>query len=209
MNTPAPTPHPARRQFLLLLAIFLIPIATAYLLFFVFPKYVPKSTTNYGQLVRPARPLPALKLIDADGRPIDAAKLFKGKWSAIFVGAANCAETCSQQLFLMRQVRIALDKDQTRYQRIYIAPDTAALAAAHTLLASDHKDLLMVADAGDPGGRASDFFVPAAPDGWYLTDPLGNWLMVYPPHPDHDGQLKDFSGILKDLKHLLMLSQVD
>jgi hypothetical protein len=191
-----------RRQFLILLAIFILPLIAAYLVFFVFPGLRPTHTTNYGQLVQPARPLPALALRDADGQPAPAG-LFKGKWTMVYVAPADCGDGCQKAVYLSRQVRTALDRNARRLQRVYIAPDTAALAAARSRFAVEHPDLLLLADSG---GGAAGFFQPAVPDALYMVDPLGNWFMLYPPRADQDA---DFKGILKDLKKLLNQSQVD
>ncbi len=196
----------SRRQFLLLLAIFAMPVLAAYVVYFLLPGLRPSGTTNYGQLVQPAaRPLPALNLADADGKPAPA-DLFKGKWSMVYLAPADCAEACRQRVYHSRQIRTALDRDARRLQRVYIAPDAAALAAAKTLFSTEHPDLVLLADNGAPGSRAADFFQPAPADSLLMVDPLGNWFMVYAPKPD---QVADFKGILKDLKKLLKQSQVD
>lgn len=195
-------PNPNRRQFLILLAIFVLPLIAAYLVFFVFPGLRPTHTTNYGQLVQPARPLPALDLRDADGKAAEAS-LFKGKWSMVYIAPADCGDSCRKAVYLSRQVRTALDRDARRLQRVYIAPDAAALSAARSRFAVEHPDLILLADNG---AAAAGFFQPAVPDALCLVDPLGNWFMLYPPRADQDA---DFKGILKDLKKLLNQSQVD
>ncbi len=206
VNTEPQAPPRNRKQFLLLLAIFLMPVLAAYAVYFLFPGLRPTGTTNYGQLLPQARPLPALELRDAEGKPADAG-LFKGKWSLVQVGTADCADTCRGQAHLSRQVRTALALNARRLQRIYIAPDAEALAAAKALLPpAEHPDLLLLADAGAAGNRAAGFFLPGQPDALYLVDPLGNWFMFYPPKAD---QAADFKGIGKDLKKLLNQSQVD
>jgi len=207
VNTTPAEPPPQRKQFLLLLAIFTLPVLAAYAVYFLFPGLRPTGTTNYGQLVAPmARPLPALDLRDADGKPA-AAGLFKGKWSMVYVGAAGCAQACQTEIYLSRQVRTSLALNARRVQRLYIAPDAQSLAAAKALFPpAEHPDLLLLADAGAAGSRAADFFQPGQPDALYMVDPLGNWFMVYPPKADQNA---DFKGIGKDLKKLLNQSQVD
>jgi hypothetical protein len=206
MTSPDPELKSSRRQFLLLLAIFAMPVLAAYTVYFLFPGLRPTGTTNYGELVRPAaRPLPAFSLVDADGKPADAG-LFKGKWSMVYLAPADCAASCRQRVYHSRQIRTAMDRDARRVQRVYIAPDSTALAAARTLFATEHPDLVLLADAGAPGSRAAEFFQGAPADALLMVDPLGNWFMVYPPKPD---AVADFKGILKDLKKLLKQSQVD
>jgi len=205
VNTAPAKPSDSRRSFLVLLAIFVVPLAAAYALYFLFPALRPTHTTNYGQLVAPARPLPALQLQDGAGKPADAG-LFKGKWSMVYLAPADCAEDCRKQVFLSRQVRTALDRNARRLQRIYVAPDTAGVEAARAQFGAEHPDLLLLADAGAPGARAADFFQPVPAGALLLVDPLGNWFMLYPPQAD---QVADFKGILKDLKKLMSQSQVD
>lgn len=205
MNATDPAVKGSRRQFLLLLAIFAMPVLAAYAVYFLFPSLRPSGTTNYGQLVQPARPLPELRLVDAAGQPA-ATGLFKGKWSMVYLAPADCAEACRQRVYHSRQIRTALDRDARRLQRVYIVPDAASLAAAKALFSVEHPDLVFFADSGVPGGRAADFFQPAPADALLMVDPLGNWFMVYPPKSD---AVADFKGILKDLKKLLKQSQVD
>jgi hypothetical protein len=206
MTAADPDLKSSRRQFLLLLAIFAMPVLAAYAVYFLFPGLRPTGTTNYGELVQPAaRPLPALHLVDADGKPADAG-LFRNKWSMVYLAPADCAEACRQRVHHSRQIRTGLDRDARRVQRVYIAPDAVALAAARTLFATEHPDLVLLADAGAPGSRAADFFQGAPADALLMVDPLGNWFMVYPPKAD---PVADFKGILKDLKKLLKQSQVD
>jgi hypothetical protein len=206
MTSPDPELKGSRRQFLLLLAIFAMPVLAAYFVYFLVPGLRPTGTTNYGELVRPqARPLPGFSLVDTDGKPA-AAGLFKGKWSMLYLAPADCAEACRQRVYHSRQIRTALDQDARRLQRVYLAPDAAALAAAKAAFATEHPDLLLLADTGAPGSRAADFFKDAPADALLMVDPLGNWFMVYPPKPD---QVADFKGVLKDLKKLLRQSQVD
>ncbi len=205
MNTTTAPPGPRRTQFLLLLAIFLMPLLMALVVYFLIPGLRPTATTNYGQLLPQARPLPALQLHDAAGQPTEAG-LFKGKWSLVYLGGGDCTASCQTQVHLSRQVRTALALNARRLQRVYIAPDAAALAAAKALLSPEHPDLVLLAEAGTPGSRAADFFQPGVPDALYLVDPLGNWFMLYPPRADPSA---DFKGIGKDLKKLLNQSQVD
>ena len=195
----------SRRLILILLGIFLAPILAAYSVFFLFPALRPTGTTNYGTLVNPARPLPALSLQDAGGQaPID--NPLKGRWSLVYVGGPTCDEACLKEIFLGRQVRTSLARDEARLRRVYIAPGAAALAAVKTVFADGQPDLRAYADAGSSGARAADFFQNQPANSLFLLDPLGNWLMVYPPQADQD---KDFKGVLKDLKKLLNQSQID
>jgi hypothetical protein len=198
-----------RSKMLLLAALFIAPPLAATLLYFALPEWIPSRTTNYGQLVSPSRVLPPLALVDATGAK---APPLGGKWSLVYLGAARCDEACGARLYLTRQLRKALDKDSLRVQRVYIAPDRAALAAAGEALALEHHDLLLYADEGASGSRAADFFHPAGPQSpdpqaVYLVDPVGNWMMVYSDARVDGGKLQP-QGMFKDLKRLLRTSHI-
>jgi cytochrome oxidase Cu insertion factor (SCO1/SenC/PrrC family) len=189
-----------KAKFLLLAALFAAPLAGAALLYFVFPELIPGGRLNYGTLIEPARPLPALQLRDVAGVALPDSAL-KGKWSLVYLGGADCRDACQQRLLLTRQVRLALNKGRMRVQRVYLAPDGAAAAAAQAALAAEHPDLVFIADIAASGARAADFFTPADSNDLFLLDPLANWLMVY------TGEVQA-KGLHKDLKKLLRFSQI-
>ena len=188
-----------RRQFLLLAALFAAPIIAAAALYLM-PQLQPQGRTHYGELLAPARPLPDLSLLDVAGQPL-APETLRGRWTLFYLGSGPCARSCEDKLFQVRQVRTLLNEKRLRVQRIYLAEDAAALAQARAQLEKAHPDLRYVSDAGAAGARARDFFQPREADAIYLTDPLGNWLMVYPA-------ASEYKGMLKDLKRLLRLSQI-
>lgn len=193
-----------RGKLLVLLALFAAPLVAALLLYFVAPQWIPSTTTNYGTLVAPSRVAPAWNWVDGSGRNVTA---LGDKWSLVFLGAASCDAACEERLMFVRQVRKALDKESRRVQRVYIAPDRAAQAAAATQLAEQHHDLLIYADEGAAGARAVDFFKPSDPLAIYLVDPVGNFMMVYSDSQVKGGHL-EHKGVYKDLKKLLRTSHI-
>lgn len=186
----------ARAKLLLLAALFFAPFVAAVAIFFYFPELIPDKRGNYGRLVSPARAVPMLDLVDSAG--VAAPMALQGKWTLVHLGGDRCGESCQAQVALTRQVRLALNQNRARVQRVYLAPSRAALDAARAALGPEHPDLVFVAEAG---GRAQAFFEPAEPDAIHLLDPLGNWLMSYPAGAEH-------KGLHRDLKKLLRFSQV-
>ncbi len=187
-----------RQQFLLLAALFFAPLIAAVLLYFVLPDMQPDGRTNYGELINPARPLPEAPLLGIDGAPADP-DVLRGRWSFIVVGGAECDDACAEKLYQIRQIRTLLNEKRQRVQRVYLAPEVAALTAAQQRLAEQHPDLRYLADT--PQGDYRRFFAATDTRVVYLVDPLGNWLMRYPGDADS-------KGILKDIKKLLRLSQI-
>ncbi len=193
--------QPGRGQFMLLTALFFVPLLAAYMLYFVWPELRPSGTTNYGDLLPKVQAVPALSFTDADGKA-QSEEMLKHHWSVVYMAGASCDDACLARVIMIRQVRLLLADDRPRLKRIYITPDVAALQAAKTRFGSEQPDLVYLADTGAAGSRAADFLKPTDPNALYLIDPLGNWLMVYP------GAKGDYKLILKDIKRLLKLSMI-
>lgn len=184
-------------MFLLLALLFGAPLVAAWLVYFKFPEWRPEGTTNYGQLINPAQPIPQWQFTDAQGKVADSSAL-KGKWSLLYLAGAECVQSCQEKIFQIRQIRTLLNQERERVQRVYIAFDAGILAGAQKVLGENHPDLVYLVG---PGNSLREFFQPPDPDAIYLLDPLGNWLMVYPA-------ASDYKGMLKDLKKLLKLSHI-
>lgn len=197
-NRPA---TPGRGQFLLLTALFFVPLFLAYLMYFVMPGLRPAGTTNYGVLLPKVVAVPAMTFTDADGKS-QSEEAFKHHWSVVYMAGSSCDDACLARVIMIRQVRLLLADERPRLKRIYITPDVAALQAAKTRFGAEQPDLVYLADTGAAGHRAADVFKPTDPNSLYLIDPLGNWLMVYP------SEKGDYKLILKDIKRLLKLSMI-
>lgn len=192
-----------RRQLLLLAALFFVPLAVAFWLYYGPTDWRPSGDASKGDLIDPARPLAALALATADGKQTDA-QFLRGKWSMVYVGDGLCDERCRKALYLTRQSRIALNKDMDRIQRVFLV---TGRCCDRGFLAQEHPDLIVArVDDGASAALLEPFptygGVPLADAGRvYLVDPLGNLLMSYAPTaPD--------KALLTDLKKLLRLSHI-
>jgi cytochrome oxidase Cu insertion factor (SCO1/SenC/PrrC family) len=194
-----------RRVLIGLALLFFAPLGLAFYMYYGHGTWHPGGRVNAGDLVEPARPLPALSLPLQDSGTT-APNFLKGKWTLLYVGSGACADNCRARLYDTRQVRLALDRDMNRVQRVFIADADCCDAG---FLHAQHPDLITIrAGAADapllallPGLDAA-----AAPNGSsaprvYLIDPLGNLMMSYAA----DAKPK---GMLEDLKRLLRLSSI-
>src|SRR5574340_286141 len=120
----------SRSKVLLLIGVFLVPVVAAYLAYF---GWRPAGHTNSGDLLK-VTPLRQTVGVAQNGAPFDLAAL-RGKWLMVHVGPARCDAACAQQLYLMRQTRIAQGKEQSRIERLWVLTDAAAVAPA---LLQDH-----------------------------------------------------------------------
>ena len=202
-----------RRMLIGLALLFFAPLGLAFYLYYGHGTWHPGGHVNAGELIEPARPLPALALPLFGSGDTDR-NFLKGKWTFLYVGLGPCAEACRTRLYDTRQVRLALDRDMNRVQRVFIAdadccdarllheqhPDLIAIragAAAAPLLALLPRRGRVAAE----GARAADSPNAAEAPRVYLIDPLGNLMMFYAA----DVKPK---GMLEDMKRLLRLSSV-
>ena len=71
----------ARKEFWMLLAMFILPIAFGTLFFYANPNYFSESTVNYGELVRP------VIAIDESDIEIDGSASLQGIWTMAYVSS--------------------------------------------------------------------------------------------------------------------------
>ncbi len=179
----------------------------------------PGGRVNAGELIEPPLPLPSLALTRFGDGTTDP-NFLRGKWTFLYVASGGCADACRTRLYDTRQVRIALDRDMNRVQRVFIADpeccDAQFLHDQHPDLITLRADaaaapLLTLLSRSDASSSAGTVATPAQsnpPRGdltraglprVYLIDPLGNLMMSYP------AQAKS-KGMLEDMKRLLRLS---
>lgn len=204
-----------RRVLIGLALLFFAPLGLAFYLYYGHGTWHPGGRVNAGELVNPARPLPALALPlwnsdDAVAAGYTDPNFLKGRWTFLYVGSGRCAAACQSRLYDTRQVRIALDRDMKRVQRVFIAdagccdpqylheqhPDLVAVRAS-----AEAAPLLALLAAHDGPGRDGPGSRPFAESRVYLVDPLGNLMMFYAP-------AVKAKGMLEDVKRLLRLSSI-
>jgi hypothetical protein len=181
------------RTLYLLLALCVAPVLASYLAYYVIP---PAARTNYGDLVLPQRPAPALALARLDGSRVEMAAL-RGQWLMLHVDEAACGAACRRKLWNMRQVRLTQGKDRDRIERVWLITDAAPL---ETILLREYEGTLFLranrAELGaflalpaDPGARLMDHI--------WLVDPLGNLMLRWPKNQDPNRVKKDLTKLLR------------
>jgi hypothetical protein len=191
-----------RRLLIVLALMFFAPLGLAFYLYYGHGSWHPGGHVNAGDLIQPARPLPSLSL-PLWGSGTTDPNFLKRKWTFLYVAAGPCAEACRTRLYDTRQVRLALDRDMDRVQRVFVAdPDCCDAGWLH----EQHPDLITIRAGAAitpllallPGRDGATF---AAAPRVYLIDPLGNLMMSYAA----DAKAK---GMLEDMKRLLRLSSI-
>jgi len=181
------------RMLYLLLAVCVAPVIASYTAYYLLP---PSGRTNYGVLIEPQRPLPALTLRRLDGSAVQAASL-RGSWLMVQVDSGACDAACAKKLWQMRQVRLTTGKDADRVQRVWLIVDEAPLA---TSLMREYDGTLSLRARADE--VAAFLPLPAEPgarlaDPIWLIDPLGNLMLRWPKDADPSRMKKDLIKLLK------------
>lgn len=167
--------------------IFLAPICLAWILYH--HHYLGNSTTNVGQLLAGN---PQLSQIHFTQQPAPA---LHGSWRLIYIPPSDSCETdCQKTLYKLRQVRIATGKNRNRVQRWALFTHIPSFPNNWKKL---HPDLLSL----QIDQASQQRLTTLSHGGILLADPLGNLVMTYPTSVS-------FKGLLKDLQHLLKVSQI-
>ena len=192
----------SRSQLVLIWVLFLLPPISAWVAWKYFGEQGVGATTNAGTLVSPARPLQLAGLREADGTALTEEEL-RGRWTYVLFAPGDCDERCQKQLYLTRQVRIAMSKDIPRVQRLLVLARQPTPELAQ-LLAEEQPDLRWVVRGEQADILLQQFhgegFDPRG-EQYFLVDPLINLMMFY----DLEVPTK---GMMKDLQKLLKISQI-
>jgi cytochrome oxidase Cu insertion factor (SCO1/SenC/PrrC family) len=175
---PADPPARARLKLLLIAAACALPFVAAWVVYLF--DLAPGSPSNYGELLQPRQ---------SHGAAFEA---LRGKWVLVSFDAAACDAYCERKLYLMRQLRRAQGKNQSRIERLWVITDGAAPPPALRAALEDTRI------GGPQDALAPTFPAPGnVRDHIYLVDPIGNVMMRFPRDPDPSKMLKDLSRLLK------------
>lgn len=186
-----------QRKFLLVAAMFLLPVAVVFALYYG-GIWSPSGSSAKGELIHPARPLDFAGLRRADG---DAAgvELFQDMWTLLYIGDGTCDEACRTALTYGRQTRLAVGRDMDRVQRVFLS---TGHCCDQQYLGAEQPGLITL-DGSSPDAQA---FLAQFPGerrtSLYIVDPLGNLMMR------HDATQVINKDLLTDLKKLLKLSHI-
>ncbi|MCY1535782.1 hypothetical protein D9M68_712020 [compost metagenome] len=167
------------------------PVVASYLTYYVIR---PEGRRNYGELIDPQRPLPAITVVNARGQTVPMQAL-KDQWLLISAADSACNEACQEHLLLQRQLRETLGREKERLDWVWLRTGGADLGdplrqatAAAQVLQVDAKQLAEWLQPA-PGQRLEDHL--------YLVDPLGNWMMRFPAPLDPKRAKSDLDRLLR------------
>jgi len=176
----------ARKEFWLLLAMFILPIAFGTLFFYANPNYFSESTVNYGELVRPV-----IATDEGDIEIDGGASSLQGIWTMVYV-SSSCDNACEKAVADMKTIRTLMNDDMRRIQRMIIIEDNSTPT-------SDDKALIK---ARITSTKLTQSLKKYTENAIYLIDPIGNIMLYYEP------QNIDIRLVIKDLKRLFKYSRI-
>lgn len=189
----SPDTRSGRWKMIVVLLVCASPVVASYFTYYVVR---PEGRRNFGELIDPQRPLPALATQSLDGKAGELTAL-KNQWLLLSVAGGGCDARCEQNLYFQRQLREALGREKERLDRVWLVNDDApvrpallpALASA-TVLRVQPAELARWLEPA-PGKRLQDHL--------FLVDPLGNLMMRFPADMDAEAGAK----AKRDLDRLL------
>ena len=176
---------------LLIASVFFGPLAVATWMYYG-GYFQPEGRTNHGSLLEPiinvAEEVPG-SIVASSG---------DGYWVLIYTDDSECAESCKDALYTIRQSQKMLGKEMDRLLRVFLhgewSPDTVFLADEHAGLIALRDDSVSTLLNNKKPAKLSA-------GGYFLMDPLGNLVMYFEPDMDP-------SDMVDDIKRLLKLSRI-
>ena len=101
----------AKKEFWMLLAMFILPIAFGTLFFYANPNYFSESTVNYGELVRP------VIVTDENDIEIYGSASLQGIWTMVYV-SSRCDDACEKAVTDMKTIRTLMNDDTVSYTHL-------------------------------------------------------------------------------------------
>ena len=164
------------------------------------------EATNYGTLISPVRQYQDMAFTKRDGSDFKLSSM-QGKWVMISIGSSSCQQSCQENLYKIRQIRKAAPEGYMRITRVFFLTDQNDIGVFDELLQSYQGMEVIIPPVGSSDNDYQHFLGnfslagEKVEDGIYIIDPLGNYMMAYPPGADA-------KGILKDMERLLKISQI-
>ena len=194
-----------RMTLILMVLVFVVPVGMAIVLHSLGDGYKTATTTNWGNLVTPVRPITNFSTTTIDNKKYDR-DMMNGVWTMFYIDSADCNESCFNNLYTIRQTRLGMGGEKERVQRVMLLVDdgteqqldkiTKEHPGMHILRLEKAVLNEMLKNFEFEGLAAAD-----KAQRIYFIDPLGNLMMHYE---------SDISprGVVKDLERLLKYSRI-
>ena len=186
-----------QKKFLMMLAVFLLPVILGSLLFFNLEKVgFEKGSTNYGTLVHPAIPAEIADLKQGVNTAVKEQTIAKS-WTMAYLETEKCDQVCLDKLTLIKKVRLLTNEKMRRVRTLFVTNNKIESGIDK----SQYKDMVF-SNVLDEKSTFIKQFPYQETKPIYLIDPYGNIMMYYPQ------QDLNAKKIIKDINRLLKYSQL-
>lgn len=185
-----------RTMMLLVLLLCAAPVIASYFTYYVLR---PSGGKNFGDLIDPPKPMPAVHAKQLDGQLVPLQNL-RGQWLLLTVASGACDKACESNLYFERQLRETQGKEKDRIDRVWLIADDAPVAS--TLQPALKDAHVLRVDAATLQAWLQPAQGHALADHLYVVDPMGNWMMRFPADMD----VHVASKARRDLDRLLRAS---
>ena len=202
LPSPGADPDAGRRtmrgrwKMLLVMALCAAPVVASYFTYYVVR---PQGQRSFGELIADQPGLPDVATTALDGS-VTRLPALAGQWLLVGVSGGACGPACENHLYLQRQLRESLGKERDRLDWVWLVDDSAPVPAALQPALAQATVLRL------PAAQIAAWLKPAPGrslgDHLYLVDPLGHWMMRFPPNMDK----ADAARAKRDLDRLLRAS---
>ena len=170
-----------------MLAVLLVCAAPVVASYFTYYVVRPSTIRSFGELINPQRPTPPLTAVTLDGQTAQLQAL-KGQWLLVSVAGGACDVMCQNHLYLQRQLRETLGKEKDRLDWVWLGTENRPLPEALKPAIKGATVLRLPADKLATWLEASKGH--QLPEQLYLVDPMGNWMMRFPPGFNAESAMK-------------------
>jgi len=175
---------------------FFIPILTAWYLVFYTDFMTNTQGVQHGELIEP---LVTIGEIEAAEIKTMNKVLISDKWTLVFIEKEQCGDLCSERLYQLRQIRLALGEDRDKVDRLVIFNNINNI--------DEFKDSYSGQKFIDKtfknySGLIEKFkiFDLDKPNSIYLIDPYGFLMMKYSQDFEPKGIIKDIERLIRNSK---------
>ncbi|MFK8067184.1 MAG: hypothetical protein AB8D52_02970 [Gammaproteobacteria bacterium] len=189
----------SRLTLILLFVIFLTPFIGSQILYKYTDLGRDGGAASKGDLILPPITLENVTLLDPY-KPEEEIKLHK-RWSLLTFTTRDCDEKCINNVYRMRQIRLAIGKHYDRVKRVLVVKEITDVVKMKESLKDYQGQLIIKAD--NVSSEFIDAFkIDEAEDPYnsgrlYIIDPLGNLMMSYSADQNPGDIIKDLTKIFR------------
>jgi cytochrome oxidase Cu insertion factor (SCO1/SenC/PrrC family) len=186
-----------KTKLIILILMFLLPVAGSWYLVFFTDYARDGKGAEHGNLIQPPRQLENASLLQVNEDSIEQVSLY-GKWSMLFFVDGACEAECEQNLYRLRQIRLATGRQMKRIQRIAIIDEGESFEFRQNLSENyPGQHYVLKKDLGEEFLQQFQGLGLDDESAIFLIDTRGFLMMGYPGDTDPSGIIRDLSRLLR------------